>query len=435
MLIHLICYTVGKIEVITQNIFENEKGIYRLANKLHIKTKPFVIYNTIPIREGSKISDTSIISEIKSKLYSMRIFYSVDMKSEIRGDTIDLKIITKDLWTLGIYTNLEGSERDRRIDIGFSDLNLLGLGTYFLSSGFISPDGSGFYGEFNTSSIIRQISFGINTKLTNYEKDFFFYSSRASWSNIKSFSYFFWISKDSYKEKSSDIVGLNVGYNIKEPRNEPFIGFRIYNYKKGTGIIGYKFSNVKYAFLKNINSFSRDEMFKYGFDNYVAFGYGFFNLNTSYGFVFKNLTSVLNSEFENNPNYSYITLSNAIYYKITDFITIAGYLYLGNMNIKDTTSAVGFRVGGLIGIRGVNYFEGFSNEIYRFSLEIRTYSKEIFSLIALGPIAFYDFAYYGKNISVYGIGMRFQITRVSVPVIRIDYANNGIISFSSGQAF
>lgn len=435
MIIYLLCYTIGKIEVITQNIFENEEGLYKLVNRLHIKTKPFVIYNIIPISEGSKIIDTSIISEIKSRLYSARIFYSVDIKSEIRGDTIDLKIITRDLWTLGVYTNIEGSGKGRRIDIGFSDLNLLGLGTYFLSSGFISPDGSGFYGEFNTSSIIRQISFGTNSKFTNYEKDFFFYSSRASWTNIKGFSYFFWISKDSYKEKSTDIIGLNIGYNIKEPRNEPFFGFRVYNYKKGTGVIGYKFSNLKYIFLRNINSFSRDETFKYGFDSYIAFGFGFFNLTTSYGFAFKKLTSILNSEFENNPNYSYITLLNAIYYKLANFITIASYLSFSNMNIKDTTSAIGFKVGGLIGIRGVNYFEGFSNEIYRFSVEVRTYSREIFSLFAFGPVVFYDFAYYKKTISVYGIGIRLQITRVSVPVMRIDYANNGIVSFSAGQAF
>ncbi|MEO0144826.1 MAG: hypothetical protein ABIL49_05045 [candidate division WOR-3 bacterium] len=433
-MIIFISYIVGNIEVITKNIFESEKGFYKFVDKFHIKTKPFVIYNIIPLKRGMYITDTSIISDIKSRLISTNLFYSVDIEYEIINDTINLKIITRDVWTLGIYTNIEGSGNEGKIDVGFYDLNFLGLGIYTLLSITNSSEYRGFEGGLESSSIIKQNSIGFYPRITNLEKDFYFYISRSSWRSIKSLSYYFWINRDSYEDKVFNVIGLNVGYNFKAPKNEPFIGFRLFE-NNFTLTIGHNISNTKPKFLKNINNFIREEFFNDGFKNYTALGYNFFNLTTELSIIRNNVLSILKSEFENNPSQQYIILSNKLYYKPLTFITFAIYNEFKYMDIKDTTSIKGFRVGGIIGIRGLNYFEGFSNKIYRFSIELRSYSNEIFQLFAFGPVIFYDFAYYGNKISVYGIGLRLQLTRFSAPVIRIDYANNGILSFSAGQSF
>ncbi len=429
-----ISYIVGNIEIITKNIFETDKGFYRLVDKLHVKTRPFVIYNQIPLRKGMKITDTTIISEIKSRLISTGLFYSVNIDYEISNDTINFKIITSDLWTLGIYTNIEGSGKEGRFDIGFYDLNFLGMGIYSLLYFTNSSEYKGFESEISSSSIIKQISIGYNSKLTNLEKDIFFYISRSSWKGIKGLSFFFWINRDSYEDKVFKVVGLNVGYNLKEPRNEPFVGFRLFN-NGFVPLIGYIISNRSFVFFRNVNEFSREESFSQGFENYIALGYHFANLTTNFSILKYRIISNSKLEFENNPNYSYIIISNKLYYKPNIFFTLAIYNSIRYMDIKDTSSTKGFLIGGVMGIRGLNYFEGFSNKLYRFSIELRSYSRELFQMLSIGPIIFYDFAYYGNKISVYGMGLRLQFTRFSTPVMRLDYSNNGIISFSAGQSF
>jgi hypothetical protein len=429
----VISYIVGDIEIITKNIFEENYGIYKIANKLHFKTRTFVISNMIPIKKGSIINDTTIISEIKSRLLSTGLFYSVDILKEIKGDTINFKIITKDVWTLGIYLNIEGSGSEGKIDFGIQDLNLLGTGIWsriFLTN---SSEYKGFEGGLSSSSLLKQISFDYYSKITNLEKNFYFQSSRRTFRGIKGFSYYFWIIRNSFEDKIYNVVGLNVGYNFKSPKNEPFLGFRIF--KNFNPIIGYSFSNMNFGFLRNVNNFVKEEPFSKGFSSYIAFGQNFISLINSFSLVKEKILSYMGAEFEINPSYNYVILSNSIYYKPFHFITFAFYNGFNYMDIKDTSSTKGFWVGGIMGIRGLNYFENFSNKVYRTSFEIRFYTNEIFNLFAFGPLFFYDFAYWESKISVYGVGLRIQLTRTSMPVFRIDYANNGVISFSSGQAF
>jgi len=429
----IISYIVGDIEIITKNIFEEDDGIYKIVNKLHFKTKQFVVLNMIPFKKGSILNDTTILNDIKSKLLSTGLFYSVDISKEIINDTINVKIITRDVWTLGIYLNIEGSGSEGKVDIGIQDLNLLGLGIESRVYITNSSEYKGFEGGFSSSSLLKLITFDYYSKITNLEKNFYFQSSKSSWRGIKGFSYYFWIIRNNYLDKIYNVVGLNVGYNLKSPKNEPFLGFRIF--RDFRPILGYNFSNISFGFLRNINSFTREETFSKGYNSYIALGKDFISFINLLSFLYKKTLSNLKVEFEINPSYNYVILSNSIYYKPLYFITFALYNSFNYMDIKDTSSTKGFWVGGVMGIRGLNYFENFSNKVYRTSFEIRFYTNEILNLIAFGPLFFYDFAYWGSKISVYGIGLRFQLTRTSVPVLRIDYANNGVISFSSGQAF
>ncbi len=433
-MILIFSYIVGNIDIITYNIFENEGGIYKIANKFHIKTKSFVISNIIPLRKGMYIKDTSIISDIKTALLSTGLFYSVEILQEISNDTLNLKIITRDVWTIGFYLNVEGSGSEGRFDVGFQDLNFLGLGTYTRLSLTNSSEYNGFESELRSNAIMKQTSLGCYSKLTNLEKDIYIYLYKRGWRNIRDFSYYFWINRDSYLDKVFSVIGLNVGYNLKAPRNEPFIGFRVFR-QRFMFVGGYNFSNMKFKFLRNIDNFIKEESFSEGSNIYTAFGYNFLNITTNFSIVKNYFASEVRCEFENNPSYRYIIYSQKIYYKPFNFMTFALFNGFNYMDIKDTSASKGFLVGGVMGIRGLNYYETFSNKIYRFSFELRTYSPEVLKLFAFGPLLFYDFAYYGNKISVYGIGLRLQITRTSMPVMRIDYANNGVISFSAGQAF
>jgi len=429
----VISYIVGNVEIITKNIFDENYGTYKILNKLHFKTKAFVIANMIPIEKGSILNDTTILTDIKSKLLSTGLFYSVDILKEINGDTINVKIITKDVWTLGIYLNVEGSGSEGKFDFGIQDLNLLGTGTWINVSFTNSSEYKGIEGGFSSSSLIKLITFDYYSKITNLEKNFYFQLSKSNWRGIKGFSYYFWIIRNNYLDKIYNVIGLNVGYNFKSPKNEPFLGFRIF--RDFRPILGYSFSNINFGFLKNVNNFTKEEAFSKGFGNYIAIGENFISFISSFSFLKEKTLSNLRLEFEVNPSYNYVILSNSFYYKPFYFITFALYNGFNYMDIKDTSSTKGFWVGGVMGIRGINYFENFSNKVYRTSFEIRFYTNEIFNLLAFGPLFFYDFAYWGNKISVYGIGLRIQLTRTSVPVFRIDYANNGVISFSSGQAF
>ena len=251
----VISYIVGNVEIITKNIFDENYGTYKILNKLHFKTKAFVIANMIPIEKGSILNDTTILTDIKSKLLSTGLFYSVDILKEINGDTINVKIITKDVWTLGIYLNVEGSGSEGKFDFGIQDLNLLGTGTWINVSFTNSSEYKGIEGGFSSSSLIKLITFDYYSKITNLEKNFYFQLSKSNWRGIKGFSYYFWIIRNNYLDKIYNVIGLNVGYNFKSPKNEPFLGFRIF--RDFRPILGYSFSNINFGFLKNVNNFTK----------------------------------------------------------------------------------------------------------------------------------------------------------------------------------
>jgi hypothetical protein len=125
---------IGEIRISPQNIFdlndERENGfIYRLANRLHVTTRPGVIRRTLLFKSGEPLS-MRLIEESERLLRSTLQVYGVSIRPLAYDDgVVDLEVITRDRWTLDTslsFSRTGGVNSDR---IGLKEDNLFGTGT------------------------------------------------------------------------------------------------------------------------------------------------------------------------------------------------------------------------------------------------------------------------------------------------------------------
>jgi outer membrane protein assembly factor BamA len=124
---------IGAIDIDIRNIFDahdprESNGLYHLANTLHIRTKHSTIQAQLLFATGDKylgrrLAETERALRLLSYIYDARVVpvRYVDGK-------VDIKVITKDVWTLspGISFGRSGGTNNTRFDL--EDSNFLGWG-------------------------------------------------------------------------------------------------------------------------------------------------------------------------------------------------------------------------------------------------------------------------------------------------------------------
>lgn len=106
---------IGQIRIDTQNIFdlndpEENNFLFRLANKLHIETRPSVIARTLLFKSGDLVS-VRVIEESERLLRTNNYLYDVSIRPVAYHDgVVDIDVTTRDTWTLepGIRFSREG---------------------------------------------------------------------------------------------------------------------------------------------------------------------------------------------------------------------------------------------------------------------------------------------------------------------------------------
>jgi hypothetical protein len=124
---------IGEVRVITQDIFDLEdprenNALYRLANRLHINTKPDVIRNALLFKSGEPVS-VRVIEETERLLRRNGYLYDVSIKPvAFRDGVADIEVRTRDTWSLdiGISASRAGGENTGRLAL--KEENLLGRG-------------------------------------------------------------------------------------------------------------------------------------------------------------------------------------------------------------------------------------------------------------------------------------------------------------------
>jgi outer membrane protein assembly factor BamA len=124
---------IGEIHVITQDIFDLEdprenKALYRLANRLHINTRPEVIRRTLLFKSGEPLR-VRVIEETERILRASRYLYDVTIRPiAYRDGVVDIEVRTRDTWSIepGLSVSRAGGENTGRISI--EEENLLGTG-------------------------------------------------------------------------------------------------------------------------------------------------------------------------------------------------------------------------------------------------------------------------------------------------------------------
>jgi len=124
---------IGRIVLDRQNVFDTsredeDKFLYRLANRWHILTRDSVIRQQLLFREGDLYSQRLVAESARILRRNEFLYTAVVEPLRYADGTVDIIVRTRDLWTLmpGISISRSGGENKSRASI--SESNLLGRG-------------------------------------------------------------------------------------------------------------------------------------------------------------------------------------------------------------------------------------------------------------------------------------------------------------------
>lgn len=125
---------IGKIYIDNQNVFDlnnpkEDRWLYRLANAVHIRTRPNVIRRQLLFRPGQKYSAQDIAESARILRSNPYIGDAAIEPVRYRDGIVDLKVITRDVWTLSVGTSFGRHGGTNSGGFGLEDKNLLGTGT------------------------------------------------------------------------------------------------------------------------------------------------------------------------------------------------------------------------------------------------------------------------------------------------------------------
>lgn len=124
---------IGKIHINTQDVFDlknpkEDHWPYRLANALHITTRPNVIRYSLLFKTGEPIS-VRLIEETERVLRDNRYLYDVSITPIAYKDgVVDIEVETRDSWSLEVGATFGRSGGTNSSSISLVEKNLLGTG-------------------------------------------------------------------------------------------------------------------------------------------------------------------------------------------------------------------------------------------------------------------------------------------------------------------
>jgi len=130
------------------------KAFYRLANKLHINTRPEVIRNTLLFKTGDRVS-VQLIEETERLLRSNDYLYDVRIRPiAYRDGVADIEVVTRDTWSLDLGVGASRAGGHNTGHLSLKEENFLGTGIK-LGVGYTSDvDRSGTTFEFGDNNIL-----------------------------------------------------------------------------------------------------------------------------------------------------------------------------------------------------------------------------------------------------------------------------------------
>lgn len=125
--------TIGEVTFRLSNIFdpdvpEENRKLFRAANKLHRTTRSHVIEDLLLFRPGDRYSVRKI-EESERILRATHYFYDPEIRAlRVAEGKVDLEIVTRDLWTLKGGGGVSRSGGTNSTHFQIEDTNLLGTG-------------------------------------------------------------------------------------------------------------------------------------------------------------------------------------------------------------------------------------------------------------------------------------------------------------------
>ena len=124
---------IGEIRVVPQDIFDTadpkeDKLLFRLANALHMRTRPSVVRHALLFKSGERVS-LRLLEETERLLRGSRYLYDVQLRPVAYQDgVVDIEVLTRDTWSLdaGVSAGRSGGANSSGIHV--REYNLLGTG-------------------------------------------------------------------------------------------------------------------------------------------------------------------------------------------------------------------------------------------------------------------------------------------------------------------
>jgi outer membrane protein assembly factor BamA len=139
---------IGNIRIHTQDIFDRddprESGMfYRLANTLHIQTRPSVIERSLLFKQGDKLS-LQRIEETERLLRTNAFLYDISIQPIAYQDgVVDLEVKTYDTWSLTASASVSREGGANTTGLKFQEKNFLGTGLSISLASSSNPDRKG----------------------------------------------------------------------------------------------------------------------------------------------------------------------------------------------------------------------------------------------------------------------------------------------------
>jgi outer membrane protein assembly factor BamA len=125
---------VGQVTVLNRDIFDlyepkENKALFRLANRLHVQTRPGVIERQLLFATGEPLSRQRI-EETERLLRSNRYLYDVQIRPVAWQDgVVDIEVLTRDTWTLDLGASASRAGGASSSGLHLREYNLFGTGT------------------------------------------------------------------------------------------------------------------------------------------------------------------------------------------------------------------------------------------------------------------------------------------------------------------
>ena len=124
---------IGEIRIAADDVFNlddpaENNWLFRLANGIHIQTRPHVIRNQLLFRSGEKLVAQRVL-ESERLLRGNRYLYQASIRPIAwRDGVVDLEVRTRDSWTLQFGASLESAGGTTTSGARISEYNLFGTG-------------------------------------------------------------------------------------------------------------------------------------------------------------------------------------------------------------------------------------------------------------------------------------------------------------------
>jgi hypothetical protein len=160
--------TVGKVLVDNRNIFDldnpkDDTRLFRLADKLHYRTRASVIRRQLLFKPGQPYSRRRL-EESERMLRADGYFYDAWIRPIAYHDgQVDVRVTTRDVWTLDPGFNFHRSGGTNSTGVYLEDTNIVGSGADVVVSHSENVDRSGNQVAFNDQHLLGSfVSLGAN---------------------------------------------------------------------------------------------------------------------------------------------------------------------------------------------------------------------------------------------------------------------------------